>query len=205
MHTNWEAYSNNYPIRYMKYSKFDSIVQEHMIAIEDNGLISALDVGGGVNGTLVLQNERIVTDILDPNVEKPYWMRDSVSWDTVCGPYDLIVARNSLNYLSLDNIRMLPKLLCDYGYLYINTFRKPEPYTVRRYISLSENTGWEVAVFDEQSCNVHHMLLPDDATEPIEHDFHYYSIDVLIEAVGRSGLTLMCSGGNGLIIIKQNK
>ena len=123
----WNKYREEFPKRYWEQGLFDEKLSSMLDSMyKEYGFKSALDVGGGILGTLVLkdfaQHNNVEVDLLDPFISvKPEWMRNKVNWDTKEN-YDLIVARGSINYLTLEQMAKLKDLMSPSSILIANTF-----------------------------------------------------------------------------------
>jgi hypothetical protein len=131
MNTNdWNKYREEFPERYWQEGAFDeklSVLLEQFH--KTHHFNAAADVGGGVLGTLALrkfaQKHDIVVDLLDPYISyKPSWMREHIGWDND-EQYNLIVARGSINYLTLIQLQKLKEMMAPNGILIANTFLNP--------------------------------------------------------------------------------
>jgi hypothetical protein len=123
----WNKYREEFPKRYWEQGLFDENLSSMLESMhKEYGFKSALDVGGGVLGTLVLkdfaQHHNVEVDLLDPFISvKPEWMRNKVDWD-IENKYDLIVARGSINYLTLEQMSQLKRMMSPSSILIANTF-----------------------------------------------------------------------------------
>lgn len=197
---NWNTYDEIFPERYTSLGYFDSILEKQLkIKIPK----IALDIGGGTHGTQVLKQFNIPTDILDPNIVKPSWIRDQVTWDTF-NQYDFIVARGSLNYLTLKDLKKIKKLLFNQGVFIANTFINPpsKEWSQRSFKNKNNEEGIEqVRLIDEVL--IEHQLLFNNGKK-IEHYFNYYSQDFLKNIFIEKTTEYIPYSKNSVLIIYTN-
>lgn len=163
---NWQTYQYQFPTRYLDSHYFDHFLLEQ-IQIRQPQTI--LDIGGNT-GTSCLQKLQIPVDLLDPFVSKPTWYRNQITWETI-KTYDLVFARNCINYFTEKELRKIPQFLTKGGFFLANTFRLPpsEEWTEREYQTQEGQTGIER--FRLQKNKIEHVLITDQ-TE-IAHEFFY--------------------------------
>ena len=166
----WNKYRDFFPERYIKSGYFD----EYLLKIE--GVLNILDIGGGINGTEVLNKPNFTVDLLDPFIEKkPDWMNEKVNWSTN-KIYDLVICRGSLNYLTIDELNSIKSLLVSGGRFIANTFlnHPPDEWISRFYGTVSGLKGNERFRFNCEKSIIEHELIPEYG-ESIFHSFFYYS------------------------------
>lgn len=164
----WRRYKQSFPSRYHAPGHFDKVIER---TIKRHRPTSALDVGGGQDGTLALKKSGVPTWLLDPFVVKPSWVVSKVAWDddTYAGMFDLIVARGSINYLRPTQLLRLRKKLRRGGVLIANTFKQPPPtYWVER----PYEKGVERARMRSYPIVEHELISGGDV---LAHTFIYYS------------------------------
>ena len=205
---NWNTYHLEYPDRYIQKSKFDRIIGQQALIVKNkyftpNASVTCLDVGGGVNGSEALKvysesysrSAPFMTDLLDPNIDvKPKWIRNMVTLDTM-DKYDLIVFRNSLNYIPLSDVfKIAEQLKLFQSTLIANTFIKPKEGK-REYTNSNSNTrgieSFEIihalnnqTTHESKDSQLIHRLYPNAEYPdvPIEHMFNIYSVQDIIDA-----------------------
>jgi hypothetical protein len=146
----WNKYRDEFPKRYWEHGIFDEKISNLLETMhQKHQFKSALDVGGGIFGTLVLkdfaQKNNIAVDLLDPFISvKPEWMRNKVDWN-ILGQYDLIIARGSINYLTLEQMSKLKNLMSPSSLFVANTFLKApsSEWSEREVTNIHEEKGIE--------------------------------------------------------------
>lgn len=184
MDVNWNVYRDVFPKRYIEPSHFDSVLYDFLKAnfksfsSKGGWIKTALDIGGG-KGTGALekfacQDYGLGVWLLDPNVEKRWWMRGSVGWDTDI-KFDLVVARGSINYLNKTQIRKIPSMGCVF---FANTFieHPGTEWVTREYETINGNKGLEQFRYHQLWKMIEHKLISRYGYT-IEHRFHYYEIE----------------------------
>jgi len=165
----WTKYREEFPSRYTKQdSYFDSILTKTIL---NPSIQRILDVGGG-HGTKALKSEKVNIWLLDPNVLAKSWMKGNLDWREVeAFQFDLAVARGSINYLTEQQIKKIPKI--SKAFL-ANSFDKPPSihWQKREYNTQNGDKGQEWFRFKDGK--IEHKLIPDNGPE-IVHSFFYYS------------------------------
>jgi hypothetical protein len=183
----WQAYSEVFPERYVLPSKSDAFIQEKLQHIRRG---RALDIGGGVTGTGFLLNWALQYRLLDPFVDSNL---HSTNWELESPPrgiprsYDVVLARGSLNYLSVPQIRLAANLTR--GVFAFNTFKHPS--NGERQYSSKTGSGIERYEFFNGAGpfgKIVHTLCPDNDT-PIVHEFFYYPVNFLVNILQSEGLS----------------
>lgn len=183
----WQAYSKVFLERYILPSKSDAFIQEKLQHIRRG---RALDIGGGVTGTGFLLNWALQYRLLDPFVDSNL---HSTNWELESPPrgiprsYDVVLARGSLNYLSVPQIRLAANLTR--GVFAFNTFKHPS--NGERQYSSKTGSGIERYEFFNGAGpfgKIVHTLCPDNDT-PIVHEFFYYPVDFLVNILQSEGLS----------------
>ena len=126
MEINWTKYLDLYPDRYIKESKIDSRIKQ-LLNYPFMHEIETLDIGGNIDGTDVLKGTKCY--FLDPYVNKPNWCYEKINWNDLLNKkykFDIIVAKNSLNYLTERELKIIPESLKTYGTFIANTFIYPK-------------------------------------------------------------------------------
>lgn len=220
---NWDFYGSEFPDRYTKESKLDfelhKIVSDIMVKDEWTRI---LDVGGGPNYTAPLRrlfdqskyNHVYATvDLLDPfvkpnNINEEIEVRQ-VDWDYISHnvaqrtrnsdtPYDLIICRGALNYLTLDQIKDLSYCLRTGGLFMANSFMTPNEIS-REITTGGGSQGMEEATFRKEGDLIimtHKLSFGDDR---IEHESYYHDPMDVIRALGPEGVTMECYGTNSVL------
>jgi hypothetical protein len=177
----WNLYKEQFPTRYWQPGIFDKKLLEKLEILINNGfkIKSMLDVGGGVNGTMIIKdltsNNKIPVDFLDPFVLlKPDWMRNKINWNS-SEKYDLIIARGSINYLTIEQLEKLKSMMSANAILIANTFltAPDKNWTEREVINVTEEKGIEKSRLVGKIIE-HEIIFP---TYTINHNFFYYSLE----------------------------
>lgn len=195
MKIDWTKYSELFPDRYLSEStKLDEELKKIIFKRIDT--LKSLDIGGNT-GTEILKYTHPY--FLDPYIEKPSWYLEQLSWDDIWSlnhKFDLIVCKNSINYLSEDQINLLPNILNPDGIFIANTFFKPTEIEREFKNSKSGITGIEYTSFKNNK--IYHYLKFDNTI--IEHSFWYYSIDAYIVIFDGFKPNFQITGKNSMII-----
>jgi hypothetical protein len=191
---NWNSYQMEFPDRYIKPSRLDDILKN----MDFSMLKNALDIGGGITGTLALKG-KINTDILDPFVSKPDWINNTVIFETN-SKYDLIVARGSFNYLTTQNIKKINSLINDNGIFIFNTF-KNKPIANTKQINSQIGIGTETVTMDTGLVN--HTL--EYKNKIINHFFYYHSLDDIKKLLHTFDICAEEYGTNSIILTCRKK
>jgi len=176
----WNKYREEFPARYWQHGIFDEKLLDILKELHPQYKFqSALDVGGGVLGTLVLKDFSetygIDVDLLDPFIsKKPDWIREQVNWDNN-NQYDLIIARGSINYLTVEQLSKLKELLSPNGVLIANTFLNApsKDWSEREAINMNGEKGIERSRLNGNI--IEHQIIFSNYKH--EHTFYYYSLD----------------------------
>lgn len=166
----WSRYHLDFPQRYFEGSLYDVRLS---FFLEDHPEIkTVLEIGGG-KGNLELRERGIDTWLLDPYFPAAGWMKGKVTWNTDM-KFNLIVARNSINYLTKKEIKQIPSLG---NIFFANSFAACPPikWTERPFVSESLEQGIERARFNIDTLKIDHELLFESG-RIIRHSFFYYSI-----------------------------
>lgn len=169
----WTNYKKTFPVQYIKLGYFDEYVRQIVL---EKKLKLILDVGGGIDGSIILKNTDSEVYLLDPFISvKPEWMVGKVDWNTT-KQFDLIVARGSINYLERKELSKIKELLNLGGFFVANTFLLPPPakWTERPYKNREGHGGLERSRYNLKRGIVEHELVPEHG-EKIKHSFFYYS------------------------------
>lgn len=149
----WNHYSELFPLHYQKQNK------EIEELVRKNQKDSILEVGCNIK-----------TDagyFIDPNIDSINGSKKITYEDLKEKAYKfkLIIMKNSINYLSLDEIKLLQDSLDTGGILVANTFCKNPEVRVKEY----EN-GDSEAVYADHELIFHYLIKGED--EVYLHDFH---------------------------------
>jgi len=206
MEIDWVKYSDLYPDRYIKKSKIDEETQNIVLKLINNSFnkkyngvsgLKTLDIGGNVNGTESLKGTKCF--FLDPFIKKPNWYYKQVDWvDLVDLKYkfNIIVAKNSLNYLTESELKIIPKVLKKGGTFIANTFIHPREIDREFTNSKTGVKGREKTIFKKGK--IYHYLHVGDNV--IEHSFFHYDIHKLIEIFEGENLSFEITTPSSMII-----
>ena len=117
-HPDWNHYRQTFPDRYWKEGLFDQLIEQF---VQAKAPARCLDIGGGA-GTRALSSAPQV-HLLDPFVDVlAPWMTGRAHWETPHADFDLVVARGSINYLTPEQLAIVPQFVVSGGHLLANTF-----------------------------------------------------------------------------------
>ena len=182
----WNLYREQFPARYWEEGEFDERLEQFFGQV---GKVStALDIGGGVLGTRALKDfarrRQLVCDLLDPYVAAlPEHFQSARSWEDI-GPrqYDVLVARGSINYLSVEQLRVVRGVMSPGGCFVANTFLKaPSTQLVRRKaFNAKGQEGFEESQLIGNV--VHHRVvfgegLPEGQGYDVSHTFFFHPLE----------------------------
>lgn len=195
----WENYTETFPDRYLHPSPFDAEVQA-ALAVQECATV--LDIGGGKHGTPYLNQLHLTCWLLDPGIEGcPAWMQSNLNWQEVRGMhFDCIVARGSFNYLTRDQIQLIPDLLKPGGWFMGNTFYRPRSGSRAYMNSATGVCGIERFVYCSDNGLIMHELEPDGQDYIIRHSFFVYSLDDIIALLGTGRLSFAFLRANSVCI-----
>lgn len=197
MKVNWDTYAEDFPHRYLEVSLFDWTVAQHLASLgwcweeappfvqspeaakAGPQPIRVLEIGGGTTGcpSLLDLKKKPPVWFLDPFVTRvPEWVVENLTWETVRDHdrFEFVIARGCINYLTPEQLALIPTLVAPEGRFLANTFERAKKEGSR----LVKNARGEVfqESFRMEPPNVyHHKLTPLGGGEPIEHTFFYYS------------------------------
>lgn len=202
---NWNKYREQFPARYWDEGEFDERLT-HLLTDQHSTkqIHHALDVGGGANGTTALKKfalkNQIKIDMLDPFIEnKPEHINHLLNWENIGTNklYDVIVARGSINYLTLLQIEGLQKMLNKGGFLYANTFLQAPSTTLtsKEVFNINGTKGIEQSQLIDNRVK-HRLIFPD---YDISHSFFYYPLSTYEQVL--PNLTTTNYGKNSAILI----
>lgn len=202
----WNKYREEFPKRYWEHGIFDEKLSTMLEAMhKEYQFKSGLDVGGGLLGTLALkefaQHNNVEVDLLDPFISvKPEWMRNKVDWD-INGQYDLIVARGSINYLTLEQMAKLKSLMSPSSILIANTFLNApsSQWSEREVTNLQGEKGIE------RSRLVGNIIEHEITFSKYKHlhTFFYYPVEEF-QKVWKNIEIINYAKNSSLIIVKSN-
>ncbi len=199
MKINWAKYTELYPDRYIKESIIDSKIIE--LLKNSNKCRNILDIGGN-KGTEVLKQFVEIEDkcyFLDPFMKKPDWYDKQVTWKDLFKlkyKFDIIVAKNSFNYLTENELKIIPKILEKGGIFIANTFIHPREID-REFINSKTNiTGREKTIFKKGK--IYHSLHIGDNI--IEHSFFHYEFEKIIEIFKGEKLSFEITSPSSMLI-----
>lgn len=172
MDPNWNEYRAEFPDRYWEHSVFDDALVSFL---KKRRVDKCVDIGGGVFGTQVLEQQKFSTFLLDPNVENcPAWMAGRVNWGDHLF-FDLAVARGSINYLTNAQLSQLRNMIRPKGCIIANTFLTP-PSSQWRKRDVRNGAGENgVEWVRLHNGMVEHIL--EYPQRKIEHQFYFRSQD----------------------------
>jgi len=198
MEIDWVKYSELYPDRYIKKSKIDDKIQ---MLLDKNKKyeLNILDIGGN-KGTEVLNSQhRYNLYFLDPFMKKPSWYHEQIKWQDVFDikhKFDIIIAKNSFNYLTETELKAIPKVLKKGGIFIANTFIHPREIDREFTNSKTGITGREKTVFKKGK--IYHYLHVGDSV--IEHSFFHYDIHRIIEIFKGEDLSFEITSPSSMLI-----
>lgn len=202
MEIDWTKYTDLYPDRYIKSSTIDErlktlLEQKNKVSIKP---LHILDIGGN-KGTEVLNSNKIYyeTYFLDPYMKKPDWYQKQIIWHDLFDlkyKFDIIVAKNSLNYLTENELRIIPKVLKKDGVFIANTFIHPREIDREFVNSKTGVKGREKTIFKKGK--IYHYL--HVGNNIIEHSFFHYDIHKLIEIFEGEKLSFEITTPSSMII-----
>jgi len=199
MEINWTKYTDLYPDRYIKESKIDKRLSE----IIEKGEVDfdILDIGGN-KGTEVLKLWAEIGDkcyFLDPFMKKPDWYHEQIIWYDLFNlkyKFDIIVAKNSLNYLTETELKIIPKVLKKGGTFIANTFIHPKEINRKFTNSKTGIKGTEKTIFKKGK--IYHYL--HVGNNVIEHSFFYYDFNKLLEIFEGENLNFEITSPSAMIV-----
>jgi len=200
MKIDWTKYSELYPDRYLKSSKIDKEIDSVIIS-RDNSTLDILDIGAN-KGTEVLRKCADSEDrcyFLDPFMKKPNWYHKQIIWNDLFNleyKFDIIVAKNSLNYLTEDELKIIPRVLKPGGTFIANTFIHPREIDREFTNSKTGVTGREKTIFKKGKI-YHYLHIGDNI---IEHSFYYYDFNKLLEIFKGENLSFEITSPSSMII-----
>ena len=190
---NLNDYLDLYPDRYIRDSKIDFLIYD--IILNSNKKLVSLDIGGNKEGTKALRET--IAYFLDPFINKPDFYVEQLTWENVKNyKFDLIIAKNSLNYLDENQLQIIPTFLNKNGIFLANTFLKPIEISREFFNSRSKKRGNERTEY--KNGKIYHYLEIDNII--IEHSFYYYSFYKLIEIFENENLNFEITSPNSMII-----
>lgn len=167
----WDKYSEIYPERYLKESEFDRRVINEILSINGNlnRKIHVLEIGSN-NQTRYSDPKSIQTyHTYDKNVQSSLTLSQLSEYD-----YDLIILRNSINYLNKSELSLLNELMIqNNATVLFNTFTRPTQ--IQRFYKSKQGPGVEITTYDEKEKVITHTLYPLDKEIAIQHTFFFYS------------------------------
>lgn len=190
----WTTYADMFPERYTQESILDWFIRSFLERNQEP--MKVLDIGGG-RGTEVLNQPHVKAWLQDPNMETlSSWMAGKVNGfyeAQHAAPFDLVVARGSLNYLSPEEIIKIPSL----GTRFIaNTFKEPPPTKWKRRLYTGMTSGME-EVRLISTYRVEHILRPLIGN-PIRHEFWWHPIRHLVTWL--PGVKIITTGSNSILL-----
>lgn len=207
MNIDWNQYKDIYPDRYLKPSMFDAKKHQFidtLYFLNKRKPLVILDIGGGKTGSIDFeQRDKNHVYLLDPYVSGlPDKYSGSIDWNTKFLKFDIIVCRGALNYLSEQEIKLIPDLLKLNGLFLFNTFSKPTQ-TIRSYTKNGEHAGFEETRFIKEKNIIKHMLIPHNGVSIIEHDIIYYSPEKIQELYKKCIITKESNKNSDYYIIQN--
>lgn len=206
MSYNWNLYREQFPTRYWQHGAFDEklsvlLQQWH----KEKSIQTALDVGGGVLGTLVLKefcaSSGTKAYLLDPFVKTlPDWMQGKIQWQDN-EKFDLIVARGSINYLTPEQLQKLSQMLKLQGILVANTFliAPSNQWSQREVQNAQGEKGLERSRLVGNT--IEHEIIFNEYT--VKHTFYYYSLQEFERFLGKLEVNNYAKNSS-MIILKKN-
>lgn len=201
----WNKYRGEFPRRYWEHGIFDEKLALILPELHKQySFTSALDVGGGILGTLILKDfskdNNVEVDLLDPFIlQKPEWMRNKVNWDSH-EQYNLVVARGSINYLTLEQMSKLKIMMSPSSVFIANTFLNAPSsnWSEREVTNIHNEKGVERSRLIGNVIE-HEIIFPKYKHL---HTFFYYPLEILEKVLG--SLEVVNYSKNSSLIILKN-
>lgn len=197
MDIDWTAYRETFPDRYIQPGELDELVSQILLKFPKPPAM-CLDIGGGTTGTSALRSENATAFTLDPHVSPPPW-QTPITWDTK-ETFDLIVARGSINYLTVEELRKIPRLLKPQGRAIFNTFLTPKEISRPFHNSLSGTSGTEFTRIQKrgETETIHHTLQISGG-QTIEHTFFHHPLKLLLSIFSNNFQSSISLNNNSLL------
>ena len=161
-----------------------------------------LDIGAN-KGTEILKETKSYKHaklyFLDPFIKKPKWYHQQIDWKELFETkqkFDIIIAKNSLSYLTEKEISLIPELLKEGGIFIANTFIHPKEIDKEFINSKTGIKGREKTVFKKGK--IYHYLHIDNNV--IEHSFYYYDVYKLIEIFENKKIIFEITSPSSMIV-----
>jgi hypothetical protein len=203
--TDWNAYRELFPIRYLREGLFDAVTSAAVITRSSSPRKKALEIGCGTTPCkameICLYYGKIDAYFLDKYVEEtPGYPESRVDWDTD-KIFHLIFLRGSINYLDEYELRRTSEMLAPGGLLFANTFLNPPSSQFRERTEeiSSGNTLIERSRLIDQHVVQHQLIYKGEIHE---HFFYYRTTDEFEVLLGE-GCTLTPYGKGSVLIMKQ--
>lgn len=193
MKIDWTKYSDLYPDRYIKKSKIDDEIKK---IISNKKNIVSLDIGGNIEGTKILKGTKAY--FLDPFIKDiPTWYFSKINWKEITKvKFDIIVAKNSFNYLTENEIKLIPKILNKNGVFIANTFIYAREINREFKNTKTGLKGIEKTKY--KNGKIYHYLHIGDNI--IEHSFFYYDFYKIINFFKGEKLDFQITSPNSMIL-----
>jgi len=176
----WNNYQRNFPAKYIPMSR--AMGDKIYSICKANTINTVVDIGGGKNSAIfmhIIINANTKIYLLDPYIiDNPSWISEKVGWD-IHNVYDLGVCKGAINYLSIDQIRMIPTMCKRFV---INTYNKAPSTTWKssEFTTLNDKEGTERV--RKNGPIIEHQLVFKD--KMITHTFWDYKIKDLKQWLG---------------------
>lgn len=212
----WQDYANTFPDRYLQAPKqwapIDTAITKWIV--ERRELIRppacCLDIGGGPEGTQALKpitngkKPKGYVWGLDPHVTQASW-QEPIAWEQTKDNYfDLIIAKNSINYLTLAQIKRVVKMVSSGDIFLFNSFLQPTEIHRPFQNTKGGKSGVEHTHYNPKTKKIHHTLdieVPHKKT--IKHSFNFYPEETFRTLFQNGKLTVQPYGTNSVLYTYQ--
>jgi len=176
----WNRYSQSFPERYVKASKFDNFLLDNLKNLP------TLEIGGG-KGSKFSRDFNGDLFLLDPYVDLDdsiYVERDEFESSK---SYEQIVSRGSFNYLTEKQILCVMKKIKSKGRWIFNSFQEAPKEIIKRDFIAEDNHGKEISEYLKPDLIKHSLLFKDTS---LIHYFFYRDLDSLEKLAKLSGCSI---------------
>lgn len=207
--TDWNAYRDIFPARYLREGVFDAVTVGAVITRKRVPPKNALEIGGGTQPCkamrLCRQYDVAFTYYLDKYVDEtpgPHYQR--IDWDSNEAyemKFDLIFLRGSINYLDEHELGRTADMLAPGGLLFANTFLNPpkKDFTERSEQNLAGQHLIERSRLLDQHLVQHQLIYKGEIHE---HFFYYRTMDEFESLLG-GNCTFTPYGRGSVLIMKR--
>ncbi len=198
----WEKYSEVFPERYLAPSKFDNIARQKIYRLfkKSGRKINILEIGSNKNirycNKKLIKNYYVFDRYLKIKNKKVITLNEK---EIGKKKLDLIVLRNSFNYLNRKEIKALCSLVRENKCVLIfNTFKFPT--IMKRPYKSRVSEGIESSHYNAKTKKIMHTLMPEGGEYFIKHSFFYYPLSELKKLF--NGLKITASGRENSLYIE---